>query len=318
MPKLKTHHWTGVTLSMKNMFGVVPGSRYGWPKNILHWAGIHESILDICATVRPQFVIADAIVAMDNGTARRLNQIVLSNDPVAADVMSARALGVPPEQQGARTRFLTAAEIDALLSGAGERFKPLLVMALHTGMRRGEILKLKWTDVDFPNRIITVQEAKSGKKRMISMDDTLTETLHKLPSRFKKGLVFPTNRKNEEGEHDANKELTDTNKTFTRLTEKVKLEDLRFHDLRHTFASHLVMNGVDLRAVQELLGHASINMTMRYSHLAPAHKTKAVKILDSAYLLPTPKAANEVPTVNCIPTAHSENSAIIGSATITN
>ena len=102
MPKVKTHHWTGVTLSMKNMFGIVPGSRYGWPKNVLHWAGIHESILDICATVRPHFVIADAIVAMDgdgplNGTARRLNQIVLSDDPVAADVMCARAIGAIPE-----------------------------------------------------------------------------------------------------------------------------------------------------------------------------------------------------------------------------
>jgi uncharacterized protein (DUF362 family) len=102
MPKVKTHHWTGVTLSMKNMFGIVPGSRYGWPKNVLHWAGIHESILDICATVRPHFVIADAIVAMEgdgplNGTARRTNQIVLSDDPVAADVMCARAIGVVPE-----------------------------------------------------------------------------------------------------------------------------------------------------------------------------------------------------------------------------
>ena len=76
MPKVKTHHWTGVTLSMKNMFGIVPGSRYGWPKNVLHWAGIHESILDICATVRPHFVIADGIVAMEgdgplNGTEHR-------------------------------------------------------------------------------------------------------------------------------------------------------------------------------------------------------------------------------------------------------
>jgi len=61
MPKVKTHHWTGVTLSMKNMFGIVPGTRYRWPKNILHWAGISESILDVCATVRPHFVIADAI-----------------------------------------------------------------------------------------------------------------------------------------------------------------------------------------------------------------------------------------------------------------
>jgi len=102
MPKVKTHHWAGVTLSMKNMFGVVPGSRYGWPKNVLHWAGIHESILDICATVRPHFVIADGIVAMEgdgplNGTARRMNQIVLSDDPVAADVMCARAIAVMPE-----------------------------------------------------------------------------------------------------------------------------------------------------------------------------------------------------------------------------
>ena len=84
MPKVKTHHWTGVTLSMKNMFGIVPGSRYGWPKNVLHWAGIHESILDICATVRPNFVIADGIVGMEgdgplNGAACRMNQIVLSD-----------------------------------------------------------------------------------------------------------------------------------------------------------------------------------------------------------------------------------------------
>jgi len=65
MPKVKVHHWSGVTLSMKNMFGVVPGSKYGWPKNILHWRGIQQSILDICATVPIHFVIADAIIAME-------------------------------------------------------------------------------------------------------------------------------------------------------------------------------------------------------------------------------------------------------------
>lgn len=65
MPKIKTHHWSGVRLAMKNMFGIVPGSRYGWPKNILHWKGIQESILDLCATVPIHFVIADGIVAME-------------------------------------------------------------------------------------------------------------------------------------------------------------------------------------------------------------------------------------------------------------
>jgi uncharacterized protein (DUF362 family) len=98
IPKIKTHHWSGVTLSMKNMFGVVPGTRYGWPKNILHWKGIQESILDLCATVPVQFVIADGIVAMEgngplNGTARPLGKIVLADDPVAADATCARLMG---------------------------------------------------------------------------------------------------------------------------------------------------------------------------------------------------------------------------------
>jgi len=101
MPKVKTHHWTGVTLSMKNMFGIVPGTRYGWPKNILHWAGIHESILDICATVRPQFVIADGIVAMEgdgplNGRPNSLNCVLMADDVVAADSALIRLMGMDP------------------------------------------------------------------------------------------------------------------------------------------------------------------------------------------------------------------------------
>jgi len=99
MPKVKTHRWSGVTLSLKNMFGVVPGAKYGWPKNILHWKGIQESILDVCATVPVHFVIADAIVAMEgngplNGNPRPLNRIILADDPVAADATCARLMGL--------------------------------------------------------------------------------------------------------------------------------------------------------------------------------------------------------------------------------
>ena len=101
MPKVKTHHWAGVTLSLKNMFGVVPGMKYGWPKNLLHWNGIHESILDICATVPIHFVIADGITAMEGngplqGSARRMGKIVLADDPVAADATCARLMGFDP------------------------------------------------------------------------------------------------------------------------------------------------------------------------------------------------------------------------------
>jgi uncharacterized protein (DUF362 family) len=103
MPKVKAHHWSGVTLSMKNMFGVVPGAKYGWPKNVLHWKGIQESILDVCATVPVHFVIADAIMAMEgngplNGTPRPLNRIVLADDPVAADATCARLMGLDPDK----------------------------------------------------------------------------------------------------------------------------------------------------------------------------------------------------------------------------
>src|ERR1039457_767169 len=101
MPKIKTHHWAGVTLSLKNMFGIVPGMKYGWPKNILHWKGIHRSILDICATAPVHFVIADGVIAMEgngplHGTHRHLGKIVLADDPVAADFTCARLMGLDP------------------------------------------------------------------------------------------------------------------------------------------------------------------------------------------------------------------------------
>ena len=101
MPKVKTHHWAGVTLSMKNLFGIVPGMKYGWPKNVLHWKGIHRSILDICATVPIHFVIADGVIAMEgngplHGTHRDLGKIVLADDPVAADFVCAQLMGLNP------------------------------------------------------------------------------------------------------------------------------------------------------------------------------------------------------------------------------
>ncbi len=101
--QLKTHHWSGVTLSMKNMFGVVPGVKYGWPKNILHWKGIEQCIVDICATVPIHFVIADGIMAMEGngpltGSPRHLGKLVLADDPVAADATCVRLMGLVPER----------------------------------------------------------------------------------------------------------------------------------------------------------------------------------------------------------------------------
>ncbi len=103
MPKLKTHHWTGVTLSMKNLFGVMPGNLYGWPKNVFHQEGIHESIVDICATVAPHLAIVDGIVGMEGdgpimGTAKQAGVIVLGANLPAVDATCARLMGVDPRK----------------------------------------------------------------------------------------------------------------------------------------------------------------------------------------------------------------------------
>jgi uncharacterized protein (DUF362 family) len=101
MPKLKTHHWAGVTLSLKNMFGIVPGGCYGWPKNVLHWAGIDNSILDINAAARPDFAIVDGIIGMEGngpiqGEPKPCGVLVLGDDPVAVDSTCARIMGLLP------------------------------------------------------------------------------------------------------------------------------------------------------------------------------------------------------------------------------
>lgn len=108
--KMKTHHWTGVTLSMKNMFGVMPGSVYGWPKNVLHHAGVVDSILDINATVKPAFAIVDGIIGMEGdgpimGTPVDSGLMVMGRNPAAVDATCARLMGIDPM----KIRYLTAA-----------------------------------------------------------------------------------------------------------------------------------------------------------------------------------------------------------------
>lgn len=104
MPKLKTHHWAGVTLSLKNMFGVIPGVVYGWPKNILHWQGIHQSILDINSSLPlPQFAIIDGIVGMEGngplqGQAKNSGVLIFGDDLVAVDATAARLMKLEPQK----------------------------------------------------------------------------------------------------------------------------------------------------------------------------------------------------------------------------
>jgi uncharacterized protein (DUF362 family) len=123
MPKMKTHHWAQVTLSLKNLFGTVPSRVYGWPKNVLHWAGIEPSILDVAGAVRPSYAIVDGIVGMEgngpiSGEPVASGVLLFADDPVAADTIGAMLMGFDPERipyLAEAGRFLGQSDRDRIL-----------------------------------------------------------------------------------------------------------------------------------------------------------------------------------------------------------
>ncbi len=163
-------------------------------------------------------------------------------------------------------RFLEEEEIVRLLEACNSYLKPIVVCALNTGMRRGEIFNLKWSDIDFRRRIITVYKTKNNERKVLPMNELLVRTFAGVREHSTSEDVFPR------------KEIR---KDFSNTLKYAKITCFRFHDLRHTFASHLVMKGVDLMTVKELMGHKSIKMTERYSHLSQGHKIKAVEAIGS-------------------------------------
>ncbi len=166
-----------------------------------------------------------------------------------------------------RLRFLELEEIERLVSACEGNIAAIVTLALHTGMRRGEILSLKWRDVDFNHRLITLLRTKNGEKREIHMNDIVYDTLLAHPRNKRSQYVFS---------YKNGKQIRDIRGSFEQALKRAGITDFRFHDLRHTFASHLVMAGIDLTTVQELMGHKSYLMTLRYAHLSPRHKKAAV------------------------------------------
>jgi uncharacterized protein (DUF362 family) len=126
LPKMKTHHWVGATLSMKNLFGLVPGGVYGWPKNVLHWAGIDESIADLHGLFPRTLAIVDGIVGMEGngpiqGTPRAAGVVVAGADPVAVDATCCRIMGIDPLKVGYLRLSASAGELaEAMIPQSGE------------------------------------------------------------------------------------------------------------------------------------------------------------------------------------------------------
>jgi integrase len=183
-----------------------------------------------------------------------------------------RLLKEPP----GRLRYLNPEEIERLVSACASHIRPIVITALNTGMRKSEILNLRWQEIDLVNRKITIINAKNNESRIIPINQTLYQDLLALSQKAMGEYVFPGRN---------GRPFKEIKKAFHSALKTAGIEDFRFHDLRHTFGSHLVMQGVDLKTVQQLMGHKEIKMTMRYSHLSPEYVQKAVEKLDGLWTL---------------------------------
>jgi excisionase family DNA binding protein len=176
------------------------------------------------------------------------------------------------EKDTQKERILTPEEEARLLEQSPDYLRPILMMALDTGMRRGEILRLRWEDVDLKVKQIAVKHTKNGKDRFVPINARLLAVLSLLgPPRGKSGFVFPNPA--------TGKPYTEVKKSFKRACDRAGIKGLRFHDLRHTFASRLVEVGVDIVTIRDLLGHFSIKVTQRYTHSGKNQKAAAVELL---------------------------------------
>lgn len=177
-------------------------------------------------------------------------------------------------------RYLEKEEIPRLLNCCAENIKPIVTVAIHTGMRKGEIFNLKWHDIDFKRGIIQLLKTKNNKVRHIPMNETVSDIIISIRKNPDSSYVFAS----KDG-----KPYNDIKRSFKTALNKARIKDFRFHDLRHTFASQLVMGGVDLNTVRELLGHSTIEMTLRYAHLSPNFKRQAVDTLVSRIATNSPR-----------------------------
>lgn len=180
-------------------------------------------------------------------------------------------IGVGKQKENpARTNYLSQEEIKEVLLHIPERSRNLVAFAICTGMRRGEILRLDWKDIDWTNNIIHIYISKSGNKREVPIMPSLRQVLLSMHP-LKTGKVFPLTEKMVEYD-------------FRHTLKKLGIQNIRFHDLRHTFASHFMMKGGSITDLQRILGHSDLKLTQRYAHLSPTYLRKSIEIVND--LLP--------------------------------
>lgn len=183
----------------------------------------------------------------------------------------------PPRCANGRVRYLQPTELHAVLAACPEWLRPIAGLLAFTGMRRGEVLGLRWLDVDTKGGRIMLSQTKNNDSRIVWLNALASDVLNSLKRGAPTDSIFPPTSPER------------VSLEFLRTCRRIGVADFRLHDLRHTAASWLRMSGADLQDVAELLGHRDLRMTKRYSHLSPAHMSAAVKRLDVVFALPAAK-----------------------------
>lgn len=181
-----------------------------------------------------------------------------------------------PKAPAGRVRYLQPGELRAVLEACPEWLRPIAGIAVSTGMRRGEILGLRWLDVDAKSSRLMLPQTKNGEGRIVYLNELALQALSAVPAPRE---AKPTDR------IFRGETITPENVSicFLRACRTAGVHDFRFHDLRHTAASWMRMKGADIHTVAVLLGHKDLRMAARYQHLSPAHLSDAVKLLDSTF-----------------------------------
>jgi integrase len=176
------------------------------------------------------------------------------------------------EKDALKERILTEQEEKKLMETSADYLKPIITVALNTGMRKAEILNLQWNQIDFKAKRLRVEKTKNGKVRFIPINDVLFYELRRLENQNGQSPYVFFNA-------ETMKPYVDIKKGFKAACRRAEIKGLRFHDLRHTFATRLVERGADIETIKELLGHYSITVTQRYTHSSDERKRKAVELL---------------------------------------
>jgi integrase len=229
--------------------------------------------------------VAPASVAKELNVLKHMLAVAVDQELIPANY----AHGVrPPKPPAGRVRYLQPTEVQLLLAACPAWLQPIVLLLLATGMRRGELLGLRWLDVDRAGNRILLPQTKNGDGR--------TVYLNALACRVLDSLTRKDDARSTDRVFPETKQISPENVSlrFLRACRRVKIADFRLHDLRHTCASWMRMRGADIHVVALQLGHKDLRQAARYQHLAPTFLQEAVRGLDGVFL---PELASQGPPI---------------------